>query len=224
VTKHRPWWSKFQQQAAALLCGLLLLNIPSTAWSASHKPSARSLVSKKSHLVKKAPSVRAVKRGPVSTKAAGNSGRDAVGLFGQASFYGKDFQGRRTATGELFDARVFTAASNHFPLGTLVAVHRLDNDRCAIAKVNDRMHARHRRRVIDVSRGVAEYLDMLRAGVVLVRVASLKAVGESGDQATCRAAFASEDDCIACGQPPRLPNFSDLLPGREQSATDLVLP
>jgi hypothetical protein len=47
---------------------------------------------------------------------------------------------------------------------------RLDNERCAIVKVNDRMHARHRRRVIDVSLGVAEYLDMVRAGVVLVRV------------------------------------------------------
>jgi rare lipoprotein A len=54
----------------------------------------------------------------------------------------------------------FTAASNHFPLGTQGRRRRLDNDRCAIVKVNDRMHAKHRRRVIDVSRGVAEYLGM----------------------------------------------------------------
>ena len=59
-------------------------------------------------------------------------------------------------------------------------MRRLDNDRCAIVKVNDRMHAKHRKRIIDVSRGVAEYLDMIRAGVVLVRVAPLKGNWRNG--------------------------------------------
>ena len=74
---------------------------------------------------------------------------DGPGLHGQASFYGKGLPGRKT-TGERFDVKQFTAASNHFH-GTQVAVRRVDNDRCAIVKVNDRMRAGHRRRVIDVS-------------------------------------------------------------------------
>jgi rare lipoprotein A len=131
---------------------------------------------------------------------------DLVGLHGSASFYGHGFQGRRTASGERFDVRDFTAASNHFPLGTLVAVRRLDSERCAIVKINDRM-AWHRRRIIDVSRGVAEYLDMIRAGVVLVRVAALKEEDAARDQAACHAAFEPEQECDSCGRPLRLPEI-----------------
>ena len=116
--------------------------------------------------------------------------KDLVGLHGSASFYGPGFHGRRTATGESFDMRNFTAASNRFPLGSWVAVRRLDNNRCAVVKVNDRMHARHRKRVIDVSRAVAEYLDMIRSGVVLVRVALIK--GDRHADSSCQAAFADE--------------------------------
>lgn len=134
---------------------------------------------------------------------------DTLGLHGQASFYGHGFQGRKTATGERFDVKKFTAASNHFPLGSMVAVRRLDNERCAIVKINDRM-AGHHRRIIDVSRGVAEYLEMIRAGVVLVRVAPLPKVGEgqAGAEA-CQAAFEPEPECISCGRPPRFPDFAD---------------
>jgi rare lipoprotein A (peptidoglycan hydrolase) len=53
------------------------------------------------------------------------------------------------------------------------------------------MHAKHRKRIIDVSRGVAEYLDMIRAGVVLVRVAPLKDSRRSDH--SCAAAFESRD-------------------------------
>lgn len=132
---------------------------------------------------------------------------DTIGLRGQASFYGTGFQGRRTSTGERFDIRQFTAASNHFPLGSWVAVRRLDNGQCVIVKINDRMHARHRRRVIDVSRGVAEYLGMLQAGVVLVRVAAVREDQREQGLAGCHAAFEAEPDCESCGQPPRFPVF-----------------
>ena len=97
----------------------------------------------------------------------------ATGVHGMASFYGPGFHGRRTATGEVFDHRGFTAASNRFPLNTWVAVQRMDDDRCVVVKINDRMHASHRRRVVDLSRAAAEALGMIRAGVVLVRVGKL---------------------------------------------------
>jgi rare lipoprotein A len=131
------------------------------------------------------------------------------GLHGHASFYGKKFQGRKTSTGERFDARQFTAASNRFPLGTTLAVRRMDNDRCAVVKVNDRMHPKHRKRIIDVSRSVAEYLGMIRAGVVFVSVAPLKDSGWDKDASVCHAAFEPEPECTSCGQPPTLPEFDD---------------
>lgn len=123
---------------------------------------------------------------------------DFPGLHGQASFYGNGFKGRRTATGERFDPRQATAASNRFPLGTRLAVLRPDNDRCAIVKVNDRMHAKHRRRIVDVSRGVAERLGMIRAGVAVVRVMALPDGWSGQDEAACRALFAVGPGCADC--------------------------
>jgi len=93
-----------------------------------------------------------------------------------------------------------------------VAVRRLDSNRCAIVQVNDRMHGKHRKRIIDVSRGVAEYLDMIRAGVVLVRVAPLKASDRS--DLSCHAAF--ETDEPESAPAPRLPRKS-LTPARRLS-------
>lgn len=105
----------------------------------------------------------------------------ADGLLGAASFYGYGFQGRRVASGERFDVRALTAASNRFPVGTWLAVNRLSNGRCVAVRVNDRMHASHRLRVVDLSRSAAEQLDMLRDGVVLVRVRALAHPPASGE-------------------------------------------
>ncbi len=139
----------------------------------------------------------------------------APGLRGEASFYGQHFSGRQTASGERFDGKLFTGASNRFPLGSWVAVRRLDNERCAIVKINDRMSAKQRLRVIDVSLAVAQYLDMLRAGVVLVRVTALKAGAGEKDQDDCHAATVSEKDCLSCGQPEKLPDFSQAFPPQD---------
>ena len=208
VTKRRPSWSKGWRWVAALAGGLLLLNSSSTDWATSQQPSAKPAAQKKA--------IKPVNR-TVRRSASTDDGivqaeimDDAVtGLHGHASFYGHGFQGRKTSTGERFDVQLFTAASNRFPLGTMVAVRRLDNDRCAIVKVNDRMHPKHRKRVIDVSRGVAEYLDMIRAGVVLVRVAVLRADWRERGAAACQAAFELESACPNCSREPRLPDFID---------------
>ena len=204
MTKPKPSWCKTQLQAAAIIvCGLFLLNVSSTVWAASTKPSHQAAVSKQGKKSGR-PVSSAPEFGPADMIEDG-----VPGLRGHASFYGRGFQGRKTATGERFDVQQFTAASNRFPLGTLLAVRRVDNDRCAIVKVNDRMHAKHRRRIIDVSRGVAEYLDMIRAGVVFVIVAPLKKDSPDRSSAACRAAFEvePESECASCGQLPRLPEF-----------------
>ena len=209
MTKRRRLSSKWQHGVATLVCGLLLLNGSSAVWAASEKYSGKSpKKTAKTSQNQDLPSAEILQ--------AEIADKETIGLRGQASFYGNGFQGRKTSTGERFDVKQFTAASNRFALGSIVAVRRLDNDRCAIVKVNDRMHAKHRRRVIDVSRGVAEYLGMIQAGVVLVRVAPLKMDAATQGASACHAAFDpepepdSEPPCIGCGQQPKLPDFLNL--------------
>ncbi len=104
--------------------------------------------------------------------AAGGSGRKAarVGAIqeGRASYYGKGFVGKRTASGERYDPNGMTAAHKTLPLGTRVRVTRLSGP-SVIVRVNDRCGCTHGR-IIDVSEAAARKLDMIRVGVVPVRV------------------------------------------------------
>lgn len=207
-------WSECRTRVAALACGLLLLSVSPAVLAASQQPSGKPVLAQAAKKPLKKPlkagskKVRRSARPDAEVGPAEILDTDTVGLHGKASFYGRGFQGRKTATGERFDVRQFTAASNHFPLGSMVAVRRLDNERCAIVKVNDRMAGRHRR-IIDVSRGVAEYLEMIRAGVVLVRVAPLPTGAADQGNAACHGAFEPEPECVSCGRPLRLPDFAD---------------
>ncbi|MDE2439937.1 MAG: septal ring lytic transglycosylase RlpA family protein [Betaproteobacteria bacterium] len=181
---------------------------PSTVWAAGKKASAKSAITARQ--AKNPGHKRAPHHTPASEFGPADIlDNDGHGLHGQASFYGHGFQGRKTSTGERYDVRQFTAASNHFPLGSLVAVHRVDNDRCAIVKVNDRMHSGRSKRVIDVSHATAEYLGMLRVGVVFVRLLPLKGNRLANGDAACRATFEPEVPCASCleseQQLPELP-------------------
>jgi rare lipoprotein A len=88
---------------------------------------------------------------------------------GKASYYGKGFAGRKTASGERFDPNLMTAAHNRLPLGTKVRVTRKDNGVSVTVRVNDRCGCTHGR-IIDVSEGAARKLGMIREGVVKVRL------------------------------------------------------
>ncbi|WP_070884356.1 septal ring lytic transglycosylase RlpA family protein [Pseudomonas argentinensis] len=92
---------------------------------------------------------------------------------GKASYYGKAHHGNRTASGERFNQNALTAAHRTLPFGTMVKVTNLNNDRSVVVRINDRGPFA-RGRIIDVSRKAAESLDMIRSGVVPVRVESLK--------------------------------------------------
>lgn len=91
---------------------------------------------------------------------------DEVGL---ASWYGAQFNGRPTATGERFDMNALTAAHKTLPLPGLVEVTNLANGRRVVLRVNDRGPFVDDR-IIDLSRGAAEALDLLVRGVGEVRV------------------------------------------------------
>ncbi|MGP9822556.1 septal ring lytic transglycosylase RlpA family protein [Salinarimonas sp. NSM] len=88
---------------------------------------------------------------------------------GLASWYGARFHGRRTANGEVFDRFALSAAHTTMPLPSYARVTNLDNDRSIIVRVNDRGPF-HGRRIIDVSRAVADTLAFRGAGVARVRV------------------------------------------------------
>jgi rare lipoprotein A len=88
---------------------------------------------------------------------------------GYASYYGREHHGRRTASGERFDAGRLTAAHRTLPFGTRVRVTNLDNGRKVVVTVTDRGPFR-RHRVIDVSRRAAEDLGFLREGTARVRL------------------------------------------------------
>jgi rare lipoprotein A len=88
---------------------------------------------------------------------------------GLASWYGRNFHGRQTANGEVFDKYSVSAAHPTMPLPSYARVTNLDNDRSLIVRVNDRGPF-HGNRIIDVSRTVAEALDFRHLGVSRVRV------------------------------------------------------
>ncbi|MCB9626924.1 MAG: septal ring lytic transglycosylase RlpA family protein [Sandaracinaceae bacterium] len=91
-------------------------------------------------------------------------------LDGRASYYSDRLAGRSTASGEPYRTTEFTAASRDLRFGTILRVTRTDTGAVTYVRVNDRGPFGDRRRIIDLSRAAAEELDMIRAGVVDVRV------------------------------------------------------
>lgn len=88
---------------------------------------------------------------------------------GQASWYGDDFHGRRTANGELYDMHALTAAHPTMPLPSYAYVTNLENGRTILVRVNDRGPYVDGR-LIDLSRASADALSMRGRGVGSVRV------------------------------------------------------
>lgn len=88
---------------------------------------------------------------------------------GIASWYGPNFDGKRTANGEVYDMNGVSAAHKTLPLPSLVEVTNLDNGKSMVVRVNDRGPFVDGR-IIDLSRGAAEELGVLRPGVAHVRV------------------------------------------------------
>lgn len=88
---------------------------------------------------------------------------------GEASYYGRRFAGRPTASGETFDPSELTAAHKTLPFGSRVRVTNTGNGRSVVVRVNDRGPYVHGR-LIDVSRRAAEVLGMISRGTANVRL------------------------------------------------------
>jgi len=93
---------------------------------------------------------------------------------GTASYYGvrDGFHGKKTATGEIYDAHRITAAHKTLPLPSIVRVTNLENGRSLTVKVNDRGPF-PKGRIIDVSEKCAQLLGFYGKGTAKVRVQSL---------------------------------------------------
>lgn len=89
--------------------------------------------------------------------------------LGTASWYGPGFNGKPTASGEIYDQSDLTAASNIFPLGSWVMVTDLDDGRAVEVRINDRGPFVKGRK-IDLSYGAARSLGMVGPGTARVRM------------------------------------------------------
>ena len=97
---------------------------------------------------------------------------------GHASWYGGQFHGRRTASGENYDKYALTAAHKTLPFGTIVRVRSLKLGREVDVRINDRGPFSPGR-VIDVSQAAAEALGLMGAGVAEVSLNVADSLGEA---------------------------------------------
>lgn len=137
--------------------------------------------------------------GPSATSGRGETRYDEVGY---ATWYGDELAGGRTASGDAFDPKGYTAAHRTLPLGSFVEVTALDTGRTILVRVNDR-GPRQTNLLIDLSRAAARALGI--DGRQAVRVRTVTA--SPADVAALRA-----------GQPgaPRLDTPPALLAGLRQ--------
>lgn len=94
---------------------------------------------------------------------------------GKASYYHNKFNGRRTASGEVYRSSQYTAAHKTLPLGSYVLVTNLRNNRKVVVKINDRGPF-HGSRIIDLSKAAASDLGMVASGIGHVKVEKLHVV------------------------------------------------
>ena len=108
-----------------------------------------------------------------SSSNSGTSPRSSKNInsieTGVASWYGPDFHGRQTANGEKYDMHGLTAAHRTLPFNTEVLVENLDNGKTVQVRINDRGPFA-KDRIIDLSRGAAEKVEMIGPGTARVRI------------------------------------------------------
>ncbi len=94
-------------------------------------------------------------------------------LYGVASYYATKFEGRKTATGVKFNHKKLTAACNVLPLGTVIKVTNIRNDKSIVVTVNDRLHPKTKR-IVDLTKQGATILGFVNQGLTKVKITVLK--------------------------------------------------
>jgi rare lipoprotein A len=111
---------------------------------------------------------------PVSVPRSASPSSSASELEGLASYYAEPYHGRRTANGEVFDTyQAMTAAHRTLPFNTVVRVQNKSNGKEVEVRINDRGPF-IAGRVIDLSLRAARAIDLVRAGVVAVKLTIIR--------------------------------------------------
>ncbi len=108
---------------------------------------------------------------------------------GNASWYGPDFHGKQTASGEMYNKHAFTAAHKTLPFGTRVNVKNLDNGLSTDVVINDRGPFKSGR-IIDLSYAAANKIGMVGRGTARVKISS---IGSVNNQNTARTATTNSE-------------------------------
>ena len=88
---------------------------------------------------------------------------------GIASYYSDVFQGKKTASGALYDKNKLTSAHRTLAFGTKIKVTDLKNNKSVIVTINDR-GPHSKKRILDLSYAAAEKIDLINAGLSKVRI------------------------------------------------------
>ena len=116
---------------------------------------------------------------------------------GVASWYGPDFHGHNTSSGELYDRYAMTAAHKTLPLPCYARITNLSNGRSIVVRINDRGPFVGNR-IVDLSYAAALKLDVVRTGTALVE---LRTVGPAMDSAPQTIAVAASAPTPAPASP-----------------------
>lgn len=138
--------------------------------TATAEPRAQSAIESPAPAARSLPASN--ERTTLAERYQGHSALDRQ--TGEATYYADSLAGNYTASGERYRPELFTAAHRSLPFGTVARVVRTDTGRVTYVKINDRGPFGGPKRIIDLSRAAARELEMLRAGVVPVRVEVLE--------------------------------------------------
>ncbi|WP_250535950.1 septal ring lytic transglycosylase RlpA family protein [Caballeronia sp. AZ10_KS36] len=137
---------------------------------AAHRPAVATPPPQKKPQEESAPAAAsdAAASAPEGASAAApetafNDASPAFRQVGEASYYSRKFQGRRTASGERYDMHALTAAHRTLPLGSYVRVSNLSRTKSVVVRINDRGPF-VKTRVIDLSFAAASVLGLQHAG------------------------------------------------------------
>ncbi len=97
---------------------------------------------------------------------------------GPASWYGREFHGKKTASGERFDMNGLTAAHKSLPFGTMVSVKNFENGKTVAVRINDRGPYKGNR-IMDLSYGAAKKIGMIKLGKSNVGIKIIKKADET---------------------------------------------
>lgn len=118
-------------------------------------------------------SVRYTKTGEIKSKTEESRSEVLESQTGIASYYADEFNGKKTASGEIYNMNKLTAAHPSYPMNTICLVTNLKNGLSIEVRINDRMPS-FKNRIIDLSLEAAKEIDMIRDGIQEVKIEVLE--------------------------------------------------